>query len=82
MPGEGKSISQNIAYPELPIVFLHVGDLWHIQDKISWYAYNTYCNRRNTSIDIMNLGSHLKFQGLLLFLVADITLLTFKIQVQ
>lgn len=36
----------------------------------------TYHNRRNTSIDVISLVSHLKFQGLLLFSVADITLLT------
>lgn len=36
----------------------------------------TYHNRRNTSIDVISLVSHLKLQGLLLFPVADITLLT------
>lgn len=39
---------------------------------------NAYRNRRDISIDIMSLVSHLKFQGLLLFAVADIILLTLK----
>lgn len=38
-----KSISQSIAHPELASLFLHVADLWHMQDNTPFNRYHKPC---------------------------------------
>lgn len=69
-----ESISQNITYPGLIILFFYTWQICATYKTPFFCMHNrykpTYCNRGNTSTDTITPVSHLKFQRSLLFSVA------------